>query len=149
MAPTASVAASTIPNPADLKAAMKAANEPAVAPTETVEAPVAEEVAFDASSLFTSDKAANATTLIAFTALIQKDGPSAFTKSSFTKALKQAIVDKKSPAMREAAVTVILALSQDASVNKSFEVYFIQETIINDLLEAFADKMPAVRNAAV
>lgn len=153
MAPTATVTSPSIPNPADLKAAMKAANETAVAPvdsttTEAVEAAPAVEPAFDSTTLFTADKASNASALTAFIATVQKDGPSAFTKSSFTTAFKTAIVDKKSPATREAAANVLLSLAKDASVNKSFEVYFVQEGLLSVLIEAFADKMPAIRTVA-
>ena len=105
---------------------MKAANEPAVAPVEVVEPteePAAEPT-FDSATLFTSDKASNASALSTFTAQIQKDGVNAFTKTSFSAAFKLAITDKKSPATRESAANTLLALLQDSSVNKTFEVFF-------------------------
>lgn len=148
MAPAATVASPAIPNPADLKAAMKTASEPTAEPVEAVE-PTLVETSFEATTLFTADKASNASAFTAFTTILQKDGPSAFTKSSFTTAFKQAIVDKKSPATREAAANAIFTLSQDASVNKSFEVYAIQEGALANLIEAFADKIPTVRTVAI
>ncbi len=60
----------------------------------------------------------------------------------------KALADKKSPAAREGAAKLIAALSKSAAV-KALEPVFIESGIYAALLETFADKMPAVRTAAV
>lgn len=134
-APAVAAASSpAIPSPADLKAVMNAS--PAV------------EGAFDISSFFVADKAARDTAAVTFAAIAQKEGPSAFTSIGFVDATLKALNDKKSPAAREAACTVIRAISTSGAV-KALEPIFIDSGLYAALIETFADKMPAVRTAAV
>ena len=124
---TAPVPASAIPSPADLKAV--AANGPAV------------------DSLFVSDKAARQSAAQGIASLAQKDGPSAIKSTGFTDATIKALGDKKSPAAREGAAQAVIAISKTAP--RALEPTFVDSGLYAALLETFADKMPAVRVAAV
>ncbi|KAI0261718.1 P-loop containing nucleoside triphosphate hydrolase protein [Gloeopeniophorella convolvens] len=124
---TASAPASTIPSPADLKAAANSA--PAV------------------DGLFVTDKAARQSAAEGIASLVQKDGPSAIKSTGFTGAIVKALGDKKSPAAREGAAAAVAAVVKAAPA--AFEPFFIDSGVYAALLEAFADKMPAVRTAAV
>jgi elongation factor 3 len=128
-AATANATSPSMPSAASLKAAV-------------VAAPVDGQV--NVSALFTGDKAARETALVNLAA----QGPAALQSSGFQSAVLSAIVDKKSPAAREAAATSILAISKSNSV-KALEPTFVSSGIYAALLEAFADKIPAVRTAAV
>lgn len=131
MPATTAAASPAIPNPASLKAA--------VAPAEGQ---------FDISGLFVADKASRASAAASFAALAQKDGPSAVQAVGFTDAVVKALNDKKSPAAREGAASAVAAIAATPAV-KALEPYFIDSGIYAALLETFADKMPAVKNAAV
>lgn len=102
----------------------------------------------DVSSVFSADKAARdgaATSLAA--AAVQK-GPHALSQSNFADLFAKALVDKKSPATREAAASAILTLVNNGAV-VALEPSFIDSGIYAGLIEAFADKTPAVRTVAV
>ncbi|KAK7024023.1 P-loop containing nucleoside triphosphate hydrolase protein [Favolaschia claudopus] len=101
---------------------------------------------FDVSGLFVSDKATREASAAALVALAQEKGPAALTGVS--DAILKAFADKKSPAAREGAADTILALAKNGAV-KALEPSFITSGIYAALLEAFADKMPAARTAAV
>ncbi|KAI0303300.1 P-loop containing nucleoside triphosphate hydrolase protein [Multifurca ochricompacta] len=124
---TASAPATTTPSPAVLKAT--AANGPAV------------------DSLFITDKAARHSAAEGIASLAQKDGPSAIKSIGFTDAVVKALGDKKSPAAREGAAEAVIVLSK--STVKALEPLFIDSGIYAALLDTFADKMPAVRAAAI
>lgn len=127
------VTASAIPatSPASLKAAV---------------APAAGQ--FDISGLFVSDKAARESSAASLAALAQKDGPKALQSVGFSDAVVKALADKKSPATREGAASAVLTLVKAGAV-KALEPLFIDSGLYAALLEAFADKMPAVRTVAV
>ncbi|KAI0737935.1 P-loop containing nucleoside triphosphate hydrolase protein [Daedaleopsis nitida] len=131
MPATTAAASPAIPNPASLKAA--------VAPAEGQ---------FDISGLFVADKATRASAAASFAALAQKDGPSAVQAVGFADAVVKALGDKKSPAAREGAASAVAAIAATPAV-KALEPYFIDSGLYAALLEAFADKMPAVKTAAV
>ncbi|PPQ67559.1 hypothetical protein CVT24_002839 [Panaeolus cyanescens] len=131
--PATTASAVATPSPASLKAA-------AAAPV--VDGQV------DVSALFVADKAARESAAIALAAVAKKDGPSALQAVKFADAVVKALADKKSPAAREGAADAIKALVNNGAV-KSLEPIFIDSGIYAALLEAFADKMPAVKNAAV
>ncbi|KAH9943428.1 armadillo-type protein [Epithele typhae] len=131
MPATTAAATPSIPDPASLKAAV---------------APAAGQ--FDVSGLFVADKAARASSAAAFVALVQKDGPSAVKSVGFTDAIVKALADKKSPSAREGAATAVAAVAASPAI-RALEPYFIDSGLYAALLEAFADKMPAVRNAAI
>ena len=124
----------SIPSPVDLKAAMNTTTSA--------------DCAFDVSSLFVADKAARESAAASFVALAQKEGPSAFTSTGFANAALKALGDKKSPAAREGAANAIITISKSDAV-KALEPTFVDSGLLAALLETFADKMPAVRTAAV
>ncbi|KAJ7700888.1 P-loop containing nucleoside triphosphate hydrolase protein [Mycena rosella] len=101
---------------------------------------------FDVPSLFGSDKATRDASAATLAALAQKQGPAAL--ADVSDAILKALNDKKSPAAREGAADTIFALAKQGAV-KALEPTFISSGIYAALLEAFADKMPAVRTAAV
>ncbi|KAI0323854.1 hypothetical protein GY45DRAFT_1332182 [Cubamyces sp. BRFM 1775] len=129
-ATTASAAPAT-PSPASLKAA--------VAPAEGQ---------FDVSGLFVADKATREAAAAQLAALAQKEGPKAFQSVGFTDATLKALGDKKSPAAREGAANAVAAIAATPAV-RALEPLFIDSGLYAALLEAFADKMPAARTAAV
>ncbi|KAI0657236.1 P-loop containing nucleoside triphosphate hydrolase protein [Cubamyces menziesii] len=129
-ATTASAAPAT-PSPASLKAA--------VAPAEGQ---------FDVSGLFVADKATREAAAAQLAALAQKEGPKAFQSIGFIDATLKALADKKSPAAREGAANAIAAIAATPAV-RALEPLFIDSGLYAALLEAFADKMPAARTAAV
>jgi elongation factor 3 len=126
---TASGSATAIPSPAALKAASTTTQVPSV------------------DGLFVSDKAARQSASEGIASLAQKDGPSAIKSTSFTDAVIKALGDKKSPAAREGAAEAVIALSKTAA--QALEPLFVNSGLYAALVEAFADKMPAVRTAAV
>ncbi|KAJ7221571.1 P-loop containing nucleoside triphosphate hydrolase protein [Mycena pura] len=101
---------------------------------------------FDVSSLFVTDKATRDASAASLAALAQKQGPAALTAVS--DAISKALADKKSPAARQGAAGTILTLAKEGGV-RALEPTFISSGIYAALLEAFADKMPDVRNTAV
>ncbi|KAJ7272895.1 P-loop containing nucleoside triphosphate hydrolase protein [Mycena rebaudengoi] len=101
---------------------------------------------FDVQSLFVADKAIRDASAATLAALAQKQGPAAL--QGVSDALVKALNDKKSPAAREGAADTVLTLAKTGGV-KALEPTFIDSGIYAALLEAFADKMPAVRTAAV
>ncbi|KAI5117797.1 hypothetical protein M0805_002184 [Coniferiporia weirii] len=129
-AATSVAAPVSIPSPADLKAVM------------TTDSKV------DVTSLFAADKASRDAAVASLVALAQKDGTSALASTGFADAALKALTDKKSPAAREGAANAVLALVSQGSV-KALEPIFVSSGLYPALLEAFADKMPAVRTAAV
>jgi elongation factor 3 len=125
--PTVASSASVTPSPAALKAAV--VTSPAV------------------DSLFVADKAARQSATEGIVSLVQKDGPSAIKSTGFCDSVVKALGDKKSPAAREGAAQAVIAVSKAAA--QALEPSFIPSGLYVALLEAFADKMPAVRTAAV
>ena len=99
MPAVSAAAASTIPDPASLKAAV---------------APAAGQ--FDVSGLFVADKATREAAAAQFAALAQKEGPSAVQSVGFTDAVVKALGDKKSPAAREGAAHAVAAIAALALV---------------------------------
>ena len=127
---TASGPSAVTPSPVALKAASaNAANAPAV------------------DSLFVSDKSTRQSASESLASLAQKDGPSAIKSTGFTDAVVKALSDKKSPGAREGAAEAVNAISKVAA--KALEPFFIDSGLYAALIETFADKMPAVRTAAV
>ena len=131
MPAVSAAAASTIPDPASLKAAV---------------APAAGQ--FDVSGLFVADKATREAAAAQFAALAQKEGPSAVQSVGFTDAVVKALGDKKSPAAREGAAHAVAAIAATPAI-RALEPFFVDSGVYAALIETFADKMPAVRNAAV
>ncbi|KAJ3486245.1 hypothetical protein NLI96_g4382 [Meripilus lineatus] len=103
---------------------------------------------FDINGLFVADKSTRDIAAASLAALAQKDGPEALQSVAFTDAVVKALGDKKSPAAREGAANAVSALSKTGAI-KALEPLFIDSGLYAALLETFADKMPAVRTAAV
>ncbi|KII89319.1 hypothetical protein PLICRDRAFT_40977 [Plicaturopsis crispa FD-325 SS-3] len=102
----------------------------------------------DIASLFVADKAARESAVQALAATAQKEGPHALKAVAFEEAIIKALADKKSPAAREGAALAITYLSSNGAI-RALEPIFVESGIYNALLETFADKIPAVRTAAV
>ena len=121
---------SAIPSPADLKAAMHSTSK------------------IDVASLFVADKAASEAAQAALVGVAANEGPASVHASGFAEAAIKALQDKKSPAIRESAPNAIKTVIEKGAI-KSLEPVFVSSGLYAALLEAFADKMPAVRTAAV
>lgn len=130
-AATANATSPSIPSPASLKAAA---------------APVEGQV--DVSALFVADKPSREAAVAHLATVASKEGPSVLQSAGFQDAVLKALADKKSPASRESAAEAVLAISKNGAV-KALEPTFVNSGIYAALLETFADKMPAVRTAAV
>ncbi|GJE87999.1 ABC-F family ATP-binding cassette domain-containing protein [Phanerochaete sordida] len=122
---------------------------PAAAPAAPLKAAVAPAPGqFDISGLFVADKAAREGAAAQLAALAEKEGPAGLQSVGFADAIVKALNDKKSPAAREGAANAVAALAQTPAI-RALEPIFIDSGIYAAFLEAFADKMPAVRTAAV
>lgn len=128
-AATATSSVPSIPDPASLKS-------PAV------------DGQIDVAALFVADKAARESAASHLAAVAQKEGPHALQSAGFGEAVVKALADKKSPSAREGAAAAVSALVKGGAV-QALEPTFIDSGIYAALLETFADKMPAVRTAAV
>lgn len=102
----------------------------------------------DVASLFAADKATRESAVQALASIAQKDGPAAIQQTGFADAAVKALNDKKSPAAREGAASAVTFLAKNGAV-KALEPTFIDSGLYASLLETMADKMPAVRTAAV
>ena len=129
--PAATATAASIPSPASLKAAV---------------APAAGQ--FDIIGLFVADKANREAAAAQLAALAEKEGPAALQSVGFTDAVVKALQDKKSPAAREGAAAAVAFLASSPAI-RALEPLFVDSGLYAALLEAFADKMPAARTAAV
>ena len=81
-------------------------------------------------------------------AVAQKEGPSGLAASGFAEAAIKALADKKSPGVRESAAIAVSTIISQGAV-KTLEPTFVSSKLYDAFLEAFADKMPAVRTAAI
>ncbi|KAH9930910.1 uncharacterized protein B0H18DRAFT_1083662 [Fomitopsis serialis] len=125
------------------------ANAPATPAPGSLKAAVAPaDGQFDVSGLFVADKATRESAAATLAALAQKDGPKALQSVGFTDAAIKALSDKKSPAAREGAASAVAVIAKSDAV-KALEPLFIDSGLYAALLECFADKMPAVRTAAI
>ncbi|KAG8688541.1 translational elongation factor EF-1 alpha [Ceratobasidium sp. 423] len=133
MAPAAMTAApAAVPSPAAIKAA--------AAGTQ-----------FDTAALFGAAKAAREEAAAALAAQVKADGPVVLSGVGFVPAVLAALGDKKSPAAREGACAAISVLCEKGA-GKYLEPLVVDSAesgVLNALLEAFADKTPAVRTAAL
>ncbi|KZT24036.1 elongation factor 3 [Neolentinus lepideus HHB14362 ss-1] len=126
--PAATAVAAATPDPASLKAAANGASTA------------------DFTTLFSADKAARDSAAHSIAAAAQQNGPAAL--HGFPEAAVKALGDKKSPAAREGAASAVINIVKNGGV-KALEPTFIDNGLYAALLEAFADKMPAVRTAAI
>lgn len=135
------IAASAVPTvPAALKESITATSDATTTPS-------ANEI--DLSALFVADKSARQLAVKSLTAaLAQKSDPTVLETLGFSRVVIQALADKKSPAAREGAAQAISAVVKSGYVHL-LEPTFIESGLCAALIEAFADKMPAVRTAAL
>jgi elongation factor 3 len=103
---------------------------------------------YDMTSLFSSDKAIREGAAAALAARAEKEGATYLRTANFPEAIAIALADKKSPAAREAAATLITHLSGTPAI-RAVEPLFVDTGVYAALLEAFADKLPAVQKASV
>jgi hypothetical protein len=103
---------------------------------------------FNVATLFVADKATRESAAQSVAAAAQKEGPAALESVGFGDAVAKALADKKSPAARESAAELVGFLAKSGAA-KALEPTFISSGLYAALLETFADKMPAVRTAAV
>jgi elongation factor 3 len=101
---------------------------------------------YNMTSLF--DKATRDAAVAVLVARAEKEGATFLRTSSFAESIAIALGDKKSPAAREAAAGVIVDVAKTPAI-RALEPLFVDSGIYAALLEAFADKMPAVQKAAV
>lgn len=107
--------------------------------------------AVDAPTLLAADKAARVAGVEALISKIQNDGPSVFQSIGLVDAILAALNDKKSPVNREAAASCVQLLASKGAAAQ-LGPYVLADTskgVVPALLEAFADKTPAVRANAV
>ena len=127
--PAVTATAAATPSPASLKAAV------APAPGQ-----------FDITGLFVADKASREAAAVQLAVVAEKEGPAAV--QPVAEAIIKALNDKKSPAAREGAASAVAILAKSPAI-RSLEPVFVDSGVYAALLETFADKMPAVRTAAV
>jgi elongation factor 3 len=101
---------------------------------------------YNISSLFVKDTREAA--VAALIARSEKEGAIFLRTSNFAEGVAIALMDKKSPAAREAAAQVIIDISNSPAI-RALEPLFVDSGIYAALLEAFADKLPAVQKVAV
>lgn len=133
MAPAALAASPAAPSPAAIKAAAAGTTQ------------------FDTAALFGAAKAAREEAAAALAAQVKADGPIVLSGVGFVPAVVAALNDKKSPAAREGACAAISVLCEKGA-GKYLEPYVVDSAetgVFRALLEAFADKTPAVRTAAL
>jgi elongation factor 3 len=132
---------------------MPAATATAVAPVSPASLkaganPTSVDATVDIARLFVADQATRDSAANALAAAAKNDGPSALQSVGFVEAVVKALADKKSPAARQGAAEAVSTLVKSGAV-KALEPHFIESGLYAALLEAFADKMPAVRTAAI
>ncbi|KAF8748850.1 elongation factor 3 [Rhizoctonia solani] len=106
---------------------------------------------FDTAALFGAAKAAREEAASALAGQVKADGPAVLSGVGFVPAVVAALGDKKSPAAREGACAAISVLCEKGA-GKYLEPFVVDSAetgVFNALLEAFADKTPAVRTAAL
>ncbi|KAG8720660.1 translational elongation factor EF-1 alpha [Ceratobasidium sp. 395] len=124
---------------------------PAAAPSPAAIKAAATGAQFDTTALFGGAKAAREEAAATLAAQVKADGPSVLAGVGFVPAVVAALNDKKSPGAREGACAAISVLCEKGA-GKYLEPYVVDSAeagVFHALLETFADKMPAVRTAAL
>lgn len=103
---------------------------------------------YDMTALVSGDKATKEGAIAALIARAEKEGASFFRTANLAEAVAIALADKKSPATRQSAAEAVTAVAASPAI-RALEPIFVDSGIYAALLEAFADKMPAVQKAAV
>ncbi|KAG9091131.1 translational elongation factor EF-1 alpha [Ceratobasidium sp. 370] len=127
------------------------ASAPAAAPSPAAIKAAATGAQFDTAALFGAAKAAREEAAATLAAQVKADGPAVLAGVGFVPAVVAALNDKKSPAAREGACAAISVLCESGA-GKYLEPYVVDSAetgVFRALLETFADKMPAVRTAAL
>lgn len=107
--------------------------------------------AVDAPALLAADKPARIAAVEALVSRIQNEGISAIATLNLSDSIVRALGDKKSPLNREAAADSVQLLASNGAAThlEPFVLSNATTGVFPALLEAFADKIPAVRAAAV
>ncbi|KIM23012.1 hypothetical protein M408DRAFT_28250 [Serendipita vermifera MAFF 305830] len=107
--------------------------------------------AVDAPALLVADKASRTSAVEALVSRIKNDGPGAIQSINLVDSILAALNDKKNALNREAAASCVqlLASMGAAAQLEPFILADSSKGLIPALLEAFADKTPAVRANAV
>ncbi|KAK4686258.1 elongation factor 3, partial [Tremellales sp. Uapishka_1] len=107
--------------------------------------------AFDVATLFVADKAARDEAALNLATVAKKEGVEFFGSVGLCDAIVKALTDKKSPVAREAACSTISTLCENgaAPLLETYVVSSADNSVFPNLLEAFADKTPAVRDASL
>ncbi|WVQ80572.1 hypothetical protein IAT38_002677 [Cryptococcus sp. DSM 104549] len=122
-----------------------------LAPAAAAAAPSSKAGAFDFATLFVADKAAREEAGVALATAAKKAGVDFFGQIGFNDAIVKALTDKKSASAREGAAEVISVLCENgaAQLLEPYVISSAENTPFPNLLEAFADKLPAVKAAAL
>ncbi|WVQ72805.1 hypothetical protein IAR50_002365 [Cryptococcus sp. DSM 104548] len=106
---------------------------------------------FDLTTLFAAEKPAREEAALALTEAAKKAGVEFFAQIGFVDAIVKALNDKKSQAAREGACEAIQVLADNGAIQvlEPYVVSSAENGIFPNLLEAFADKVVAVKTAAV
>jgi elongation factor 3 len=121
---------------------------PAMAPSTTSSSKSA---SFDVSTLFVADKEARNGAAAALASQSKNEGAGFFGAIGLPAAIVKALNDKKSPEARQAACELISTLCEQGATQQ-LECYIVSSesgSVLPSLLEAFADKTPAVATAAL
>ncbi|KAJ9115996.1 hypothetical protein QFC24_006837 [Naganishia onofrii] len=106
---------------------------------------------FDVSTLFVADKEARNGAAAALASQSKNEGAGFFGAIGLPAAIVKALNDKKSPEARQAACELISTLCEQGATQQ-LECYIVSSesgSVLPSLLEAFADKTPAVATAAL
>ncbi|KAJ9120607.1 hypothetical protein QFC22_002536 [Naganishia vaughanmartiniae] len=106
---------------------------------------------FDVSTLFVADKEARNGAAAALASQSKNEGAAFFGAIGLPAAIVKALNDKKSPEARQAACELISTLCEQGATQQ-LECYIVSSesgSVLPSLLEAFADKTPAVATAAL
>ncbi|TYJ58885.1 hypothetical protein B9479_000317 [Cryptococcus floricola] len=116
---------------------------------EDLPAPLAP--SFDLTTLFAAEKPAREEAGLALAETAKKAGVEFFAQIGFVDAIVKALNDKKSQAAREGACEAIQVLADNGAIQvlEPYVVSSAENGIFPNLLEAFADKVTAVKVAAV
>lgn len=130
--------------------AATATASPIDAPTGPIKPVVEAPPAFNTDALFSNDKKTRESSVKELASLSKNQGPQIFIDADLVVKAVKALNDKKSPAAREAVAKCTSFLAAESIA--AFEIIAVstaKDGLFNSLVEAFADKIPAVRNAAI
>ncbi|EFP76036.1 translational elongation factor EF-1 alpha [Puccinia graminis f. sp. tritici] len=112
----------------------------------------ADEAKIDINVLLTNtDKAARDAAVTELVNIVKSEGPQAFVRLGLAEAILKGLRDKKNASAREGACTLLSELCTQG-VGHAIEPFVLahgDHQVLNELLEALGDKLPAVSDAAL